>query len=172
MDTCTLSCDMSGPEWGFRRLMKAHRLAHDAAFERLGLRDVGQPVLLFVLSDARNRGQPCAQKELGALLHLSASTVTASIQSLERNGYVSRRADENDQRRNLVELTSKGVAAAEACRRAFYDIDRAMYAGLGDDERSAVTAVFKHMTDNLLSLAGENDLSKEENECSENSSPS
>ena len=99
------------PEWAFHNLMRAHRLAHCSLFEQLGLRDVGQPMLLFLLDDARRDGRGCTQKGLCSALRLSASTVTASVKSLERHGYVRRHADERDMRCNIVEITD-GCAAA------------------------------------------------------------
>ena len=83
----------SRPQWAFHNLMRAHRLAHCALFDRLGLRDVGQPMLLFLLDDAAHDGRSCTQKGLGEALRLSASTVTASVKSLERHGYVRVAAD-------------------------------------------------------------------------------
>lgn len=143
------------PEWAFHNLMRAHRLAHCALFEHLGLRDVGQPMLLFLLDEARHDGRECTQKGLCSALRLSASTVTASIKSLERHGYVSRRADERDMRRNIVEITDGGSETARLCRRAFADIDEAMYRGFSVDERRQITGLFARMADNLLELSRE-----------------
>ncbi|MCM1149328.1 MAG: MarR family transcriptional regulator [Butyricicoccus sp.] len=161
------------PQWAFHNLMRAHRLAHAALFDRLDLRDVGQPMLLFLLDDAHRDGRACTQKGLGAALRLSASTVTASIKSLERHGYVRRHADERDQRRNIVEITEAGRETARACRRAFADIDEAMYRGFSEAERREITGLFARMTKNLYSLReGSAPDNGEVCKCSENSSNS
>lgn len=163
----------SRPEWAFHGLMRAHRLAHGALFDRLGLRDVGQPMLLFLLDDARRDGRECTQKGLGEALRLSASTVTASVKSLERHGYVRRHADERDQRRNIVEITETGRETARACRRAFADVDEAMYRGFSEAERRQITGLFARMSNNLLSLSdGSASDGEEVCKCSENSSNS
>lgn len=163
MDHCKFACDVSGPEWAFRRLMRAHRLAHDAVFEQLGLREIGQPMLLFVLSDLRREEKKCTQKELAKFLGLSPSTVTISINSLEKRELIRRVADTCDKRRNYVEITEEGVAAAEKCRRAFDDIDRAMYSGFTAEEIEGVTAVFDRISDNLRAL--EDKCAKEAEKC-------
>lgn len=159
------------PEWAFHNLMRAHRLAHCSLFEQLGLRDVGQPMLLFLLDDAGCDGRECTQKGLCSALRLSASTVTASVKSLERHGYVRRHSDERDMRRNIVEITDSGREIARLCRRAFADIDEAMYRGFSEAERRQITGLFARMADNLLTLSQEgNSESKEVCRCSENSS--
>ncbi len=161
------------PEWAFHNLMRAHRLAHAALFDRLDLRDVGQPMLLFLLDDASRDGRECTQKGLCSALRLSASTVTASVKSLERHGYVRRHADERDQRRNIVEITESGRETARACRRAFSDIDEAMYRGFSEDERRQISGLFARMAENLYSLREGSASDKGEVcKCSENSSNS
>lgn len=159
------------PEWAFHTLMRAHRVAHCAVFERLGLRDVGQPMLLFVLDDARRDGRECTQKGLCSALRLSASTVTASVKSLERHGYVRRRTDDRDMRRNIVEITDSGSRTAQLCRRAFSDIEEAMYSGFSVPERQQISELFARMADNLFvfSCADNSDV-KEVCKCSESSS--
>lgn len=152
---CCRTADMDGPEWAFRSLTRAHHLAQNALFEKLGLREVGQPVILFILSDKHSRGESCSQKELCEALSLSAPTVTMSIKSLEKRGYVVKKPDEADMRRNNIEITPLGLEVEKKCRGAFDLIDSAMYAGFSEDERELVTGFFRRSTENLLALAGE-----------------
>lgn len=146
-------CDMSGPEWAFRKLTRAHHIASGAVFDRCGLKDVGQPVMLFILSDMRRAGCECSQRELCDMLNLSPSTVTISVKSLERRGYIRRRSDSRDMRKNIVEITDAGAETAENCRRAFDSVDRAMYAGFSEADRQLITQLFDRITANLTALA-------------------
>lgn len=152
---CCRTGEMDGPEWAYRSLNRAHHLAQNALFEKLGLRDVGQPIILFILSDKLSRGESCSQKELGDILNLSAPTVTISIKSLVKRGYVVKKPDETDMRRNNIEITPLGLEVEAKCRNAFDLIDSAMYAGFSEDERELVTGFFRRSTENLLVLAGE-----------------
>lgn len=152
---CKCDCNMNGPEWAFRKLMRAHRLAHDAVFDSLGLREIGQPMLLFVLNDLRREGERCTQKELAEFLNLSPSTITISINSLEKRGLIRRTTDTADKRRKLVEISAEGIAVAEKCRKAFDDIDKAMYAGFSPVEMSRMAENFSRMTENLKQCAKE-----------------
>lgn len=153
MTCCKSGCDMSGPEWAFRTLARAHHMAQGTVFDRLGLKDIGQPVMLFILRDMRQSGVKCTQKELCDIMHLSPSTVTISIKSLERRGYVKKRADDKDMRCNIVEITDLGADAAEKCRKGFDSIDSAMYAGFSGEERRLITQLFTRITQNLMALA-------------------
>ena len=72
------------PEWAFRRLIHAHHTAHNAVFERMGLKQVGQPMILFALADAKRDGLRLTQRELADQLRRSPSTITVSMNSLEK----------------------------------------------------------------------------------------
>lgn len=149
------------PEWAFRRLIHAHHTAHNAVFERMGLKQVGQPMILFVLADAKRDGLRFTQRELAEQLRRSPSTITVSMNSLEKLGYISRVADEKDKRRNYVEITGEGLAIAEKCRSAFDDLDKAMFEGLTDEQKTQLTYFFNNISANLYSLAcGESEENK------------
>lgn len=154
MHICKLGCDTSGPEWAFRKLMRVHRTAHMTALDKLGLREVGQPMLLFILSDLRRDGVRCTQKELAELMERSPSTMTISINSLEKRGYLRRTADERDKRRNYVEITDEGLVIEEKCRRVFDDLDRAMFESFSPEEKQRLAEVFNRISDSLLKASG------------------
>lgn len=151
-ECCTHDLNMNAPEWAFRALTRAHHMAHAAVFDSLGLKDIGQPLILAVLSDDNVSR---SQKELGDILNVSAPTVTMSIKSLEKRGCVKKTSDENDMRRNLIELTPLGREIAGKCRCAFDSIDQAMYSGFSEQERELAAKLFRRAADNLLALAGE-----------------
>lgn len=149
------------PEWAFRRLMHAHHTAHAAVFDRLGLKQVGQPMILFELAKAKEEERRLTQRDLADQLRRSPSTITISINSLEKLGYIRRLADEKDKRRNYVEISDEGLLIAEKCRTAFDDLDRAMFEGLIPEQKDALTDLFNNISANLYSLAdGESEESK------------
>lgn len=154
MRNCRLDRDINSPEWAFRRLIHSHRMAHGTLFDKLGLREIGQPTLLFILNDLKRDGVRCTQKELAELMERSPSTITISINSLEKRGYIRRVVDEQDKRRNQVEITDQGVVAAERCRRVFEDLDRAMFDSFSPEERQRLAQVFNRISANLMRAAG------------------
>ncbi|WNG88894.1 MarR family transcriptional regulator [Mycobacterium sp. ITM-2016-00317] len=54
--------------------------------------------------------------ELGIRMHVRVQSLTDSLNELESRGLVARRPDENDRRRQLVEITADGVTLLEADR--------------------------------------------------------
>ena len=113
----------SEPGMLLHQLMRAHHNACTASLSRRGLRDVCSPRLLLELfrwPDAPE--QAPTQKELADRLHCAPPTIAASLKVLERQGYVERRTDEKDSRRNRISITQKG---RDAVRSALDEIGRA-----------------------------------------------
>lgn len=153
MRHCRRPAGSSDPEWLFRDMNMAHRMAMQAVFNRNGVGELGQPLILFVLEDCIDDGVIPTQKELAEKLNISPATVTISLKSLERRGYVRKIADGEDLRCNRIEITSAGRITAERCRRAFDEIDKAMYTGFSDNEKSLLSGFYTRMMGNLLTLA-------------------
>ncbi len=138
-------------EWLFRELNNAHRMATDAVTSRLGLRELGQPIILFILEDCGDEG--ISQGELAKIMRVSPATVTVSLKSLERHACIRKVPDETDMRRNRIEITEKGRHAARLCRLAHDRIDRAMYRGFSREEMDTISSLYVRMTENLFALA-------------------
>ena len=140
------------------QLMRAHHNACMAALARRGLRDVGSPRLLMELFRyPDDPAQAPTQKELADRLHSAPPTIAASLKVLERQGYVARRIDEKDSRRNRVAITRKGRDALEAGLRAFQQVDDHMYHGFTPEEREQVYRFHRRMLDNLYQIGGGRD---------------
>ena len=145
-------------ETGMRlhQLMRAHHNACAAALVRQGLRDIGSPRLLWELStypDARERAP--TQKELADKLHSAPPTVAASLKVLERQGYVERRTDQRDTRRNRISITPKGRDVIAQSMDAFRQVDGHMYHGFSPEERALTNQLFSRMLQNLYQIGGD-----------------
>ena len=150
------------PKWLFRDLKRMHELASSAVFSKLGLRDFGQPLLLFVLESYSDSGQIPTQRELARELNLSPTTITVSLKSLERQGCVRKLADDADMRKNRIEITDRGREVAQSCRVAFDKVDEGMYLDFTDEEIALISSFYVRMTNNLKKLAdSENQAQKE-----------
>lgn len=72
--------------------------------------DNGLPLSqLEVLGDVSRAGVT-TPAEIAARLHVRVQSLTDSINELESRGLLSRRPDDNDRRRQLIELTDDGLA--------------------------------------------------------------
>ena len=138
------------------QLLRAHHNACVTALARRGLRDIGSPRLLFELFRyPDDPAQAPTQKELADQLHAAPPTIAASLKCLERQGYVARRTDERDSRRNRISITQKGRDALESGMRAFQQVDDAMFRGFTPGEREQVQAFHRRMLDNLYQIGGD-----------------
>lgn len=138
------------------QLMRAHHNACMAALARQGLRDVGSPRLLMELFRyPDDPAQAPTQKELADRLHSAPPTIAASLKVLERQGYVARRTDEKDTRRNRISITQKGRDAIAQGMAAFQQVDEHMYRGLSPHDREQVELLLARMLENLYQIGGD-----------------
>lgn len=143
----------------FHQLLRAHHNAHMAALTELGVGDISSPHLLIALSHyPDDPAQAPTQKELAVLLHIAPPTIAASLKCLERQGYVARRTDEKDSRRNRISITQKGRDALTSGMRAFQQVDDAMFRGFSPEEREQVQAFHRRMLENLYQVGGNKDV--------------
>ena len=91
----------------------------------------GQPKLLVYLT---KRG-PCHQRELADYFEVDPANISRMTDSLERGGFVLRRTDEQNRRRDLVEVTEKGRQAGEIWRRRCREVEEIMLRGFSPQER-------------------------------------
>lgn len=142
----------SSPEARWRRLDAAHRVAHDALMGRCGLERIGNPVLLMILAHQPG-GVIASQRELADRLHVTPATVTVSLRTLERGGYIEKLENESDLRRKPIAITDKGRDAVEKIEDAFDKLDTGMYRGFTEEEKEHIASLYDRMAQNLLDLA-------------------
>ena len=133
----------------FHGLQQAHRKRVMEQQSARGVAELGNPMLLLVLLHGEEKGKVFSQREVARTMRLSPATVAMSLRSLERQGYVARRADEHDQRRNRVVLTEKGRQAVGTCGQAFRAVDEQMLSGFSRQERAQLTSFLLRMLENL-----------------------
>ena len=140
------------------QLMRAHHNACTASLARQGLGDVCSPRLLLELFHWPGAPeQPPTQKELADRLHCAPPTIAASLKVLERQGYVERRTDEKDSRRNRISITQKGRDAIRSAMDGFRKVDEHMYHGFSPEERALVYGFHRRMLENLYQIGGDKD---------------
>ena len=143
----------------FHALMRAHFNARQAGLSRQALPNLGSPMILFALADLADRGEPApSQKDLANILRVSPATVATSLKSLEREGFISRRTDERDSRRNLIFLTEQGNEALLTSRQVFVHVDEYMFHGFSPEEREQVYQLHRRMLQNLYQIGGNQDF--------------
>lgn len=136
------------PEQLFHVLERKHRTAVDNLLMKNGLFNVGQPVILSILSQQED-GTIESQKELAKRLRVSPATVTVSLKSMERDGYVKKLSNSEDLRCKPIAITKKGMEAAKLIDRVFETLDHGMYRGFDPEELNKISDFYRRMIDNL-----------------------
>lgn len=133
----------------FHSLHHAHKRQVVTEQKTRGVADLGAPLILLTLYYVDSKGKKLSQRDLAKRLRLSPATVAVSLKTMERSGYICRFPDEEDQRRNLVSITEKGVKAMELCGQAFRAADDRMLADFTPEEKEQLTGFFVRMLRNL-----------------------
>lgn len=133
----------------FHALHRTYMNAVQAEMHERGLSDVGSPLILFILDHHGDHGEIASQRELAQALRVSQATIATSLKSLERLGYVEKRLDDRDNRRNRVAITEKGKAAVKQCFQVCHEIDQRMMEGLSLQEKEDLDRLHRKLLDNL-----------------------
>ena len=146
--------DHESVSWLLRHIGKLHRQAARVHMAFSPGQEPGQPVILMTLQSAEEAGRSVSQNDLAQLMHVSDPTITASLKSLERQGYISREPDPNDMRRKLPVLTPLGEQAAKQSRRSIEYVDEAMLGGLTPEEVETLSTLLQRVQANLRQMLG------------------
>ena len=90
-----------------------------------------------------------AQNKLAHSLHITAPTTTATLQRMERDGWIRRHRDPDDQRIVRVYLTAKAKALRIETRSSFKELDSELTSVLSETERTIFMAALKKVHHHL-----------------------
>lgn len=115
---------------------------------------VGQPVLnsLAVIEGAH---RPLTPSEISERTLTSSATMTATLDALERRGWVRRVSNPDDRRSVLVEITDEGQAVTDRFLPGIRKLDVAIFAGLSLAERKTMLKLLAKVLDQLAIVASE-----------------
>ncbi|MBQ8954920.1 MAG: MarR family transcriptional regulator [Clostridia bacterium] len=133
------------------RAARAHKRVVERQIDGLGIHG-GQHHMLMILS---RLGQIPAQNELARRMDISPASAANMLKRLETAGYIQRRADAKDGRRNEVRITEKGGQVVERSRRIFEEVDRRMFEGFTDEETERLRSALERIHANLRGLEEE-----------------
>jgi DNA-binding MarR family transcriptional regulator len=92
--------------------------------------------------------EPASQQQAAQRLDVDRTTMVAILDSLEEKGLVSRHADAEDRRRNVVELTGTGLKTLRLATKASDEAEQALLAPLTTQEaqliRQALRLIVEH----------------------------
>ena len=129
----------------FIRVMRRHHASVERRIADLNIHH-GQHRMLMLLS---GRDETPSQKELAENLGISPSAVTTTLKRLEREGYISRNATDEDNRRNAIRITEAGVAKVAESWEIFERADRVLFDGFSEEEIRVLRSFLERMDANL-----------------------
>lgn len=121
--------DVRPPDTGWLLARASHGLATAVA---AALRAEGLSLRGYVVLQAA-APRPVPQQALAGSVGLDKTTMVATVDELERDGLVERRADPADRRVRLVALTDTGRTALDRARTLVARTEDELLADLGDD---------------------------------------
>lgn len=122
-----------------------HRRIMESSLEKVGVFQ-GQHRILMELSENEYH----SQKEIAAAMKVSTATIAIALKKLEKNGYINKITDEEDNRLNIIVITEKGRNVVEMSRQLFDDIDSTMFEGFSNEEKKNFINMLDRIEDNLL----------------------
>ena len=121
-----------------------HRQRAEVLLNQLGLH-VGQEMFLYELWS--NEG--ITQTEMAERLLLQPATVTNTLQRLEREGFVERRSDTEDQRISRVYVTDKGRNMEAPFYEKWNQLEQESFQGLSIEEQVLLRRLLLQVYQNL-----------------------
>ena len=96
-------------------------------------------------------GEGVSQFELSKKTRLSPPTVSAALQKMERDGYITREIDTSDARQMCVFLTDKGYSIDMANKKKCDEIEKFCCSNLTDTEKENLKQTLEKIRDRLAS---------------------
>ena len=127
-----------------QRIFRTYRRQVEDRLTALGLYP-GQEHLLMQLWNEEG----VTQSALVERLCVEPSTVTKSLQRLEKAGFVERRQDSEDSRVSRVYLTSAGRELQAPVQQIWCDLEKVTIDGLSDVELALLRRIFDQIENNL-----------------------
>lgn len=98
------------------------------------------PVINYIIT---NPG--CTQQEIADLTSISAPAVTAAVKRLEKDGLITKTADEENLRRNKLYATPAGVEASKVCREEIAQINGRFYRDFSQEDLVTLNTLLGRM---------------------------
>ncbi|WP_062051373.1 MarR family winged helix-turn-helix transcriptional regulator [Bacillus sp. JCM 19034] len=106
---------------------------------------VAQSKVLFLLVEHG----PQIQVELQNRLYIKGSTMNGLVETMEKKGFIERRASTSDKRSKVIHLTDKGRKADQVFWEELTSLEKEFLDGFVEEEKALLTVWLKRIKDNL-----------------------
>lgn len=140
-----------------RRAMDA-RIAADVTPELTGVRGM----LLGEIVRANKENRDVYQRDVEHWMQIRRSSVTAVLQAMEQDGFITRCSVARDARLKRLSATPKGVAYHERIRLSINHFEQELQRGVEPERQAVAQAVLEQVLANARCMAGEGHPAAEE----------
>ena len=110
----------------------------------------GQPRILTYLLDHGSG----TQNEIANYFEVDPASVSRMVETLRKNGFVTRTAIEDCRRSNRLELTDKGKNTAETWREKYRALESKLLAGFSEEEKHQLEELLQRVLNNARKGSG------------------
>ena len=129
-------------------LARKHFQLSTALLEETGIGSGQVPVL----RELETHGE-MNQRELAERTRVTPATMSGTLKRMEKAGFITRTADENDARISRVRLTEAGYIQCENARHGFDEACRQLLTGLDTEDLSQLKTLLTRIQNNLGDMA-------------------
>ena len=141
-----MQCDLRDiPDLGLMGIVM-HRVMKRAKskYEEFDL-NRSQASILFTL----HQRSSMSQKDLAVSLNMTPPSITSAIRMMEKDGYISRKQDESDQRVMRLALTEKGESCIQNVKKVAEEMRELIFRGMSPEEIMLFRRLLIQINDNL-----------------------
>lgn len=125
-----------------------HHSLIEKMVEHMGCHHAQHRILFYLERNPDNR----SQKEIADFMEISPACVAVAIKKMEKNGLIVRRADEDDTRNNIIEITPKAKEIINISKGYFANMEDAIFKGFTEDEVRSLQGYFERIKENLNNI--------------------
>ena len=125
-----------------------HHSLIEKMVEHMGCHHAQHRILFYLERNPDNR----SQKEIADFMEISPACVAVTMKKMEKNGLIVRRADEDDTRNNIIEITPKAKEIINISKGYFANMEDAIFKGFTEDEVKCLQGYFERIKENINNI--------------------
>lgn len=130
-----------------------HKVAHkmkreiDHANQKLGVSGVQGRIIGYVRCESKNRD--VFQKDIEEHFELRGSSVTSTLQNLEKMGFIVRESIPTDQRLKRIVLTKKALDIHNQITKNIEQVEKEAFSSINKEEEQLLSNLLKRILNNI-----------------------
>lgn len=130
-----------------------HKVAHkmkreiDHANQKLGVSGVQGRIIGYVRCESKNRD--VFQKDIEEHFELRGSSVTSTLQNLEKMGFIVRESIPTDQRLKRIVLTKKALDIHNQITKNIEQVEKEAFSSINKEEEQLLSVLLKRILNNI-----------------------